>query len=452
MFSALNRRKRARASALLIVIILTAVFGALSVAYVTAASASLTRAQLHRDHRRSLAMAETGLKLGRESLPLADVRNAETAEEVLAAVASTLNAKYRTTLFRGETAVVQGDRVVLPPLLLSFSEGEAQVEVTFIRESDTSFLLESRGRFGDSSKRVAMRYVSQPDRRILSTYGVASRSRITMKGNGRIIGQNNMLEGSILSATFVNLDAIDLTGHVYVSGNVAVANPQGSVSIKGNTTVGGEVMIGVEVPAFPELDIAPFAAYATHVIDSKNVKIDDGVLDNIYIKAGTNPTFNGNTVIRGVVYIEAPNDVNFTGSLTLTGVIVGEDTSANPNLRRNVVRFGGNVTSYGVELLPDEPKFAGLRDMTGSFALLPGFSMIFTGNFSTLQGSLAASKFEFSGNCTGTIKGSVLNYNDSDFEVSGNTQLTIDHDGASQDPAGMTFPRRLMTVEGSYEE
>ena len=442
--------RRARGSALLMVIILSAVFGAMCVAYVTAANASLARAHLYRDHRRALAVAETGLKMAREVLPSVNVQQTQTSAEVMEAVAAALNARYKDGIFRGSSAYVQDDRVLLPSMLLSFSEGAASVDVSFVMEEGSIFRLESRGRFGDSSKRVSMRFSASEDTRILSTYGVASRSRIKMLGNGQIIGLNNMLEGSILSATFVNMDAIDLTGHVYVSGNVAVANPLGSVSMKGQTTVGGEIMIGVEVPAFPEIDVSPYVPYATNIIEGKNTKIDDGVLDNIRIKAGTNPTFNGNTTIRGVVYIESPNDVNFTGNLTLTGVLVAEDTGGS--YKTNVIRFGGNVTSLGVETLPDEPKFAGLKNLTGAFALVPSFSMIFTGNFSTLHGSLAASKFDFSGTSTGTIRGTILNYEDSDFEVSGTSQITIDHDGMDTSPTGMKFPKRLMSVEGSYEE
>lgn len=446
-------RHRRRGSALLVVIILSAVFGAMSVAYVTAANASLNRAQLYRDHRRALAMAETGLKMAHELLPAIDIEQAKSDDEVLEAVAAALNTKYQAGIFGGSSAVVVGDRVIIPAVTLNFSEGPAAVEVAFVKEGDSIFRLESRGQFRDSAKSVTAKFKTVVDNRIMTTYGIASRSRIKMLGNGRIIGVNDPLEGSVLSTTYVSMEAVDLVGNVYISGNVAVANPEGSVRMRGNTTVGGDIIIGAEAPEFPAIDISPFVPYATNVIDHHNPTTYNGVLDNIIIKAGTNPTFNGNTVIRGVVYIESPNNVRFTGNLKMTGVIVAEDDGGPPDLSNNTIFFAGNVESSGVESLPYEPQFDGLHELTGSFALVPGFSMTFRGNFSApLQGTLAASKFDFGGNCSGTIRGSVLNYHETDFEISGNSEIRIDHDGADTTPTGMHFPKRLVLVEGSYEE
>jgi hypothetical protein len=63
-----------------------------------------------------------------------------------------------------------------------------------------------------------------------------------------------------------------------------------------------------------------------------------------------------------------------------------------------------------------------------------------------------ASQFKFTGNASGVIKGSVLNLDDTEFQMTGNSSLTIDHDGLNEDPAGMEFPRTMQFVAGSYDE
>ena len=69
---------------------------------------------------------------------------------------------------------------------------------------------------------------------------------------------------------------------------------------------------------------------------------------NIRIKAGANPKFNANTVIRGVVYVETPNQITFNGGATIQGVIVvqnnptGDITTAS---RSSLVRPSATLAS-----------------------------------------------------------------------------------------------------------
>jgi hypothetical protein len=144
--------------------------------------------------------------------------------------------------------------------------------------------------------------------------------------------------------------------------------------------------------------------------------------------------------------------VTFTGNLNLTGVVVVQPPSGPLNLSNNYIKFTGNTSTNGVAALPAGAKFDGLRDLTGSFILAPGFEVEFTGNFSTINGSMVASQMDFTGNAGGTIRGSVLNYDDTNFTMTGNSHLTFDHSGMNSNPAGMVFPRSIAYVKGSYEE
>ena len=122
------------------------------------------------------------------------------------------------------------------------------------------------------------------------------------------------------------------------------------------------------------------------------------------------------------------------------------------DLNNNYLRFTGNTSTNGVSALPDTDQFRALKELDGSFLLAPGFEVNFTGNFSTINGTIAASKFKFTGNASGTVHGSVLNLDDTDFVMSGNSSLIIDHDGANMNPAGLEFPRTVTYVPGSYSE
>jgi len=78
---------------------------------------------------------------------------------------------------------------------------------------------------------------------------------------------------------------------------------------------------------------ASFEPFATYVVNSGNVNSLPSTLQNIRIKAGTNPTFN-DVLIEGVVFVETPNNVKFTGNATLQGVIVTQDAGAQQHLRQ----------------------------------------------------------------------------------------------------------------------
>ena len=135
----------------------------------------------------------------------------------------------------------------------------------------------------------------------------------------------------------------------------------------------------------------------------------------------------------------------------MTGVIVC-DMPASPNLTANQVKFTGNVTAYGVENLPAGAQYDGLRTLTGSFLLAPGFDAEFTGNSTVVNGVMVASQFGFTGNSGGRIKGGVVCLADSSFRLTGNSPLVIDKSGTPDNPAGIVSSYNLVCVSGSYTE
>jgi len=278
----------------------------------------------------------------------------------------------------------------------------------------------------------------------LFDYGIASRGRIIMTGNARVLGVNDPHEADILSATYSTPEAVRLTGNPTIDGDVSTCSPFSYVSITGNPDIGGHtdwdviqdhIHTGIGDVAFPEIDPTVFEPFATNLVDSSTNTNGNRTFENIRIAAGTNPTFSGNTTLRGVVFIEAPNKVRFSGNLDFTGVIVTEDAGEDA-YDDNTIRFTGNMTSAGVETLPDAPQFAALREMPGSMLLAPGFGVHFTGNFGTVNGAMAADKFVLTGNSGGIVHGPIISYGDSDFTLTGNAHLAIDRGHYLHAPSG----------------
>jgi len=152
-----------------------------------------------------------------------------------------------------------------------------------------------------------------------------------------------------------------------------------------------------------------------------------------------------------VTFIDTPNEVTFLGDLDVIGPIVTED-AGDDALDQNRLHFSGNTSTHGAEALPDEAQFAGLKELPGTFLLAPGFSAQFTGNFGTINGTMAADEFGFTGDATGTVHGWVINWGDTEFTMGGNASLTIDHEGLDEKPFGFKMPSILSPLPETYEE
>ena len=434
------------------VFLFMAVFGALAVGYLTASNADLRMSQLYLDSRRAHLAAESGLNLIRRTMPEIDVKGAGDAAEILQAIADGLNEQFQDNLFGGAAATVAGDEVALPAIALSFPEGSSQSRLVVYAISDSEVVVESRGTAGNSAQTIAQSFKATEDTQFLGSFGVATKGRIKMSGRSKIRGANNSQEGSVLTVTYANGYAVKMTGKANISGDLSIANPKGKVKLRGKADIGGDIKIGAAEAEFPEIDVSVFKPYATNEVNRKTKTRGNRYFENILIKAGTNPTFKGNTTIRGVVYIESPNKVRFKGNVKLTGVVVAEQPDGKLKLNKNYISFEGKIKTKDVTALPSDSQFDGLRDMDGAFLLARGYEVKFKGNFGTINGTIAASKMRFSGRAKGTIKGSLINYDDTELKIGGNTRLAINHDGLKTNPPGLVFSKQLVFMGGSYVE
>jgi hypothetical protein len=442
-----------RGTALLVTMVFIMLFASLALAITTAANANLAIGRNRVDGGQASALAELGVLLVQDALGGLPVPESSNPSVYHSAIASHLKEMWKyssmvDTVKIAETSShvwVPGIRIARPDGRVGYVSLSVAVEVGPNPYIDVTSLAS----FGEANREVHYKMKVHGGQYTLGRYGVASKSRIEMVGNVGVDGATLNVEGSVCSATYSDPIAVSMEGHCFVAGDVAVVNPSGSIYKLGNVTVGGNELIGVAEPEWPEVDTSVFEPYAQNVLSDRFVT--DGTYSNIRIPGGTNPLFSGNTNLYGVVFVESPNVVIFSGNLNITGVIVGE-TPTIENLDANRIEFLGNVNSSGVENLPAGGEFDGLQSQTGSFLLAEGFSATFTGNFHTINGCLVASRYEFSGNAGGTVRGGVINLKDSEFLMLGNANVTVDRNGADDTPAGLKSARRIVCVRGSFAE
>ena len=454
--TAIPRHTAARPGiAMLVTLIFLALFACLAVAIAASADTNMVVTRNRIYAQQAGALAETGLQLTQRSLGGLQIASAQTAADLHAAIGQHLAAAWASSGMVNAAAIQwDDDAVTVPAMTVPGGDGgsgaiDLSLEASGGAADTTTITVHSTGRFRNASRSVSYNMTVQRGTSALMAYGIASKSAIQMTGNARISGATSADEGSVLSATYSTTNAISLTGNVNIAGDVGVVNPDGKVKKTGNITIGGDEIVGMDEPEWPEVDPSVFRPYAINT--QATGTSGNTTLSNIIIPPNTNPTFAGNTVIYGVVYVQSPNKVKFTGNTVLVGCIVC-DPPAVDNLTANSIQFTGNMSSAGVESLPAGSTYDGLRELTGSFLLAPGFSASFTGNFSTVNGCMVASQFSFTGNAGGRVKGGIINLRDSSFTLTGNANITIDRENAVQHPAGLGGGFRLVCVSGSYAE
>jgi hypothetical protein len=292
--------------------------------------------------------------------------------------------------------------------------------------------------------------VSQKNSKIFQ-YGIATRGTVTAGGNSRLLGQPNPDKGSILATNSTSGNPV-IAGGKLVSGDISITNPKGNVSVSGS--VGGtndpaeipnHIHKGVDEPEFPTVDTSMFLPYATNLYTPGK-----SVYSNIVIPPNTNPTFNAGVQLNGVVYIKAPNQVKFNGHASIQGVIVTDDGPQPGNLSTNTLTFNGGFDAQGVETLP--ASYGDLRSLSGSFMLMPGFSLSMSGNFDAhAHGSIVVDKASMTGSANVKLDGSLVILQDTPMSMGGNSELTAG-DNALGFPAGLKFSNRYFAIPATYEE
>ena len=427
-----------------------------------------TAAQVaHNDQKiaRALLAAESGMDFMRYQMAQVVVPAATRQEQLFANLGTCLGNQINGTANVAGRSIHADNSIIRIPAspdeYIKLDNEGSEFRVTIYNRGHKA-LVTIHGRHYDTasmSRGVQMEFGLAEKAHEIFDYGIATKGSVATSGSAKIQGAVDPTKGSILATSMTAATPISVQGPL-VSGDLSAVNPAANITFGAATSVGGtdddatiiadHIHKGVPEPEFPVIDTDIFKPYVTNPLTGlPNYWVAGSTLQNMVIRANTNPTFAGGATIKGVLYIEAPNVVTFRGNTNIQGVIVGPKTPIG-NLSTNVVSFAGSVTASGVETLPDT--FGDLRKLTGSFLLTPGFSTSFTGNFGTIAGTMVADKFAFSGSAQGTVKGTLINMKDNLLSVGGSSEVIIAGNGTNNFPAGVYFTQKYESLPDTYEE
>ncbi len=439
-----NRRLKNRGIAIVAALIFVALFSTLSIAMLSMSGSNLRIADNHHKSNLARSSAESGLEFVRYWM------NGISMSGYL-----DVNTRYNTVLANLQSGLESCDIDCRVNDDGSFSIGGLNSPIGLNESADKSFyaVIDSlgsagirtriAGRAGEFERTVQADFTYGVRESTVFDYGVATKGPLSLQGNILLDGVNISVESDVYIESEFEDGALEITGNSQIAGDVKIVNPDAYVTLQGGQAgIGGEtgqeaidnhVIIGVPATDFPY----PNTGYFEQYVDGSTITsstLSGGTYENIRIPANTNPTFNGNVVLKGVVFIEYPNQVTFAGNADITGIIIG-DGDLNDHSGTSTIDFQGNVSSTSVANLPVE-QYGNLTTETGTFLMAPGFSVSMGGNFDTLNGCIAANGIEFYGNAGGIIGGSVINYSPTPMTLSGNSDLYFNRSGITDVPAG----------------
>ena len=446
-------------SAYVLALLLLGVFASLAVALAAESGMNLRLADNQALVQAARLEAEGGMAYLTYLLRDVSVPSGVSPQQLLDAVAAAVQSQMDGTPNLGEDAVSYDQTSIDIPFIATADDRGFSATLSLDGEQVRVAVV---GRKGTCTRGVRMNFAASSSGSAEFDYGVATAGKLKIVGNARIRGANDPAEANVLVGTYTYNQAVRLIGNCEIGGDLFVSNPEATVSMTGNVSIGGEsvwggeiydhIHIGVGPVQLPQPDPSVFEPFATNIVDGSTSTRGNRTFSNIRILAGTNPTFSGNITLKGVIFIETPNRVKFSGNVTITGVVVTQDAGDDAT-DSNYIHFTGNTTVRGVDQLPDEPEFAGLKQLPGTFLVAPGFSVKFTGNFGTISGAMAAEEFKFTGNAGGTVHGVVIVWGDNEFKLTGNSYLTIDLSGGTQLPPGLVLGGgALRPLPETYEE
>ena len=352
-----------------------------------------------------------------------------------------------TPNLQGGSITYDGSAIVVPAIALDGGRSfTARIELAsgnVLRLSITgSAPAGSQAASPEVARTVSMEF--QPETPSAFSYGVFSKGPLRIGQNLRFEGINSNSEASMYSAAAGTAVVIE-SGQV--DGDICTMRPDAVIDVGAN--VMGEIRRGVPPVTVVRPTGAAFKSFATTPFNPAA-----NTFNNVVIEAGTNPTFNNNVTIRGVMYIKSPNIVTFRNNANLTGVIVTDDAGPNADPTLNRIYFKNNLTVHGPEELPDTPQFSGLRTMVGTAIMAPGFNLEFKNNFTSVSGSIVAESFTLKNNLDAVVYGSIIVLGDDGLQFEQNSTLRIDRSKYHGEPPGSvpSGPTLLVPMPDSYCE
>ena len=444
-----------RGAVLIVSMIFVLIFSALAVSMATMSGTNVQLASNQHKVGSAIASTESGLETMRFWLNRVEFPSSTLQSDYFGTIVSNLQTDLSANSITNVTVFNNG---TIPPVPLDSATGQAFEGEILIDPNSADILQLSAIGGADITRTIRVQYDIQPYEYPIFDFGLATKGPVHFLGNPTVNGVNSNDEADIFIESNNNNLAMLVTGNCNFDGNINVANSTANVALMGAVQIAGDtgqtaidnhVNIGAESPQFPVPDTQHFQQYATGSTIDSSTDITVGMtLTNSTIEAGTNPNFEGNIIIEGILYIEQPNVVTFERNVASNGMIVAE---GDPNFAgaNNSLSFLGN---FATNPIPAGVQFDAIRQEEGSSILAPAFSVDFAGNFSALSGVMAVSGVHFSGNVNAMIEGTILNYSDNPTVIEGNAILNFDRSNNITVPAGFDTHRILTYNPSSYEE
>ena len=448
-----------RGTVLIISMIFILIFSALAVSMATISGANIQIAQNQRNANDARSCAQSGLESIRFWISRLSIPGTTAPDQRFYQISNSLQSDLTASGVTNIAAYYNGSSITIPTVTLDSAKNQSFSALILQTDSET-LRVDVTGVYGPVTRTVSANYKFTTRAHTVFDFGVATKGPLSLSGNVELETVNVAVGASVYIESNNSNLALSISGNSQIAGNVTIVNPTANIFLQGaKAGIGGQtgqaaidnhISFGSPPTEFPAPNPGYFAPYSTSIIDS-TTDTSDVTLDNIRIVAGTNPTFSGQVTLRGIVFIEAPNIVSFQGNTTITGLII-TNGEVEDDSGANQIIFSGNVTSYPVTQLPDEEQFAAIKNQTGTFLMAPGFAASFSGNFHTLNGVIAANGITFHGNAGGTVSGSVINYAETQMEMTGNSDILIYPSGTTNMPAGFAPKIILQYDPCSYSE
>lgn len=449
----MNLRAHSNGSVLITCTIMLVVVSVMAVGLAAISGANLEIADNQQEANRAFANAESGLEVMQYWLSRVKVPSATAPADYFSTVLTNVRSDLQIHGVSNFRVNTDGS---IPTVTLDTTTGQSFTGQWSSDPADPTILqVLVCGSSRSASRTIAVNYSIAPYRFPIFNYGIATKGPIRFPQNPTLTGALQNWEADIYVESSNSLLAVQVGGNTNFDGDIDIGNPLANVDFQGDVRIADDhgqaaidehVTIGADPVEFPVPLLPPFRPYATGPVITPTTNVGNNMtLVNATIQAGTNPTFLGNITIQGILFIEFPNIVTFSRNVSLQGLIVADGDAQNPGASQ--IRFAGNFASGGY---PNGAQFDALRQEIGSSILAPGFAVSFTGNFSSVNGVLAASSLYFSGNASAIVKGTMISYSPDATMVEGNISMDFDRADAVEIPAGFDLFRVLRYNRASY--
>jgi hypothetical protein len=401
----------------------------------------------HHNLNSALAAAQSGQEVVRYLLGRVLISSATPQDQYFSEIVSAVQTDQANNSITGITVAADGS---IPAVTLDSTTGRNFDGQLLIDPSQPTVLQACvTGHSGLTSRTITLSYDIQAYEFPIFNFGLATKGPLDFPGNPTLVAANEAWEADVFVESAGNAIAVQVGGNLNFDGDINIGNASANVDFGGAVQIAGEfgataidnhVTIGMDSPEFPTPDTDRFVQYATGSVIDSSTDLSHITLTNATIAAGTNPVFEDSVIIEGVLFIESPNVLTFERNVALQGIIVGNGDLVNPDTTANRIDILGN---FAGQTYPSGAEFDAIRTEEGSSIVAPGFAMTFAGNFCALEGVVAVSGADFTGNMAALIKGTIINYSETSTVVLGNASMNFDRVGSVKIPAGFDLYREL---------